>query len=231
MGNESHLDLKSLAEALIFSSSEPLTETQFIAAAGKAGEGQLAALVEELNLEYQQSGRAFEILNIAKGYQFFTRREYSGVLRKLFVERAKMRLSRAGLETLAVVAFRGPVTRSEIDEIRGVDSGGVLRTLLDRRLIAVKGRAKMLGRPLLYETSQEFLKHFGLSDLSELPRDSELTREWGELRERELAEQERAAIESPVDDRSLTISENGIENGHQVIAPADAIEPEKEFEP
>jgi segregation and condensation protein B len=166
-------------EALIFASTEPLTESQLVSALGDSVKGQMAELVRDLNLEYEREGRAFEILHIAGGYSFFTRRDFSGVLRKLFAERSRTRLSRAALETLAVVAFRGPVTRAEIDEIRGVDSGGVLRTLLDRRLVSVKGRANMLGRPLLYETTPEFLKHFGLSELSDLPRDSELLREWG----------------------------------------------------
>lgn len=175
--------LKGATEALIFASTEPLTETQYAAAVGKRHVSQLAEIVRELNLDYEREGRAFEILHVAGGYQFFTRRDYSGVLRKLFVERARTRLSRAALETLAVISFRGPVTRGEIDEIRGVDSGGVLRTLLDRRLIAIRGRATVIGRPLLYATTPDFLKHFGLSDLSELPRDSELLREWGQRRE------------------------------------------------
>jgi len=175
--------LRGATEALIFASTEPLTETQYAAAIGKRHASKLAEIVRELNLDYEREGRAFEILHVAGGYQFFTHRDYSGVLRKLFIERARTRLSRAALETLAVIAFRGPVTRGEIDEIRGVDSGGVLRTLLDRRLIAVRGRANVIGRPLLYETTPDFLKHFGLSDLAELPRDSELLREWGQRRE------------------------------------------------
>jgi segregation and condensation protein B len=198
--------LLASTEALIFSSTEPLTESQHVAALGPGVKGRLTEFVKELNDEYERQGRGFEILSVAGGYQYFTRREYSGVLRKLFLERARARLSRAALETLAVVAFRGPVTRAEIDEIRGVDSGGVLRTLLDRHLVAVRGRAKVLGRPLLYETTPEFLKHFGLSDLSELPRDSELLREWGQPRaiEEPALEQPSADDESDVLELSLT---------------------------
>jgi segregation and condensation protein B len=180
---ERHAHLKSVAEALIFATQEPLTEAQFLAVAGKRAKGKLAGLVEELNADYEQEGRAFEILHVAKGYQYFTRTEFSPILRKLFAERSRTRLSRAALETLAVVAFRGPVTRGEIDEIRGVESGGVLRTLLDRRLIMVKGRAEVIGRPMLYETTDEFLHHFGLASLNDLPKHHELTREWGELQQ------------------------------------------------
>jgi segregation and condensation protein B len=174
--------LKSAAEALIFASNEPLTQAQFSAALGNGNDVKLADVVVELNHDYLRQGRAFEILPVAGGFQYFTRRDFAGLVRRLFAERARTRLSRPALETLAVVAYRGPVTKAEIDEIRGVDCGGVLHTLLDRHLVAVRGRAKVVGRPLLYETTLEFLKHFGLSDLNDLPRDSELLREWGEAR-------------------------------------------------
>lgn len=180
--------LKGLTESLIFASREPLTEQQYLAVVGQRRKGKLPEFVKQLNVEYERTGRAFEILFVAGGYQFFTRPDFSGALKKLSVERNKARLSRAALETLAVVAYRGPVTRGEIDDIRGVDSGGVLRTLLERRMVAVRGRADVVGKPLLYETTAEFLKHFGLSALTDLPRDSELTREWGKLQEIEAME-------------------------------------------
>lgn len=185
---DDHEFVKAVTESMIFSSREPLTEAQYDSVIGVRNRGKLAEFVRQLNLEYAQTGRAFEILVVAGGYQFFTKPDFSGALKKLSVERNRARVSRAALETLAVVAFRGPVTRIEIDEIRGVDSGGVLRTLLDRHLVAVKGRANIVGKPLLYETTPEFLKHFGLSSLTDLPRDSELTREWGRLQEQEARE-------------------------------------------
>jgi segregation and condensation protein B len=222
---ESREYLKSAAEALIFASLEPLTDEQFAVAVGNGHRTLLPELVHELNLDYEREGRAFEILQVAGGYQFFTRRDYSGLLRRLFVERARTRLSRAALETLAIVAFRGPVTRAEIDEIRGVDCGGVLRTLLDRRLVSVKGRSNVLGRPLLYETTPEFLKHFGLSNLSDLPRDSELLREWGQPR----------SIEEPVDAAESDDSRQtdldfsaGTEVGGPSAPLADATETDKD---
>ena len=220
--------LLAATEALIFSSTEPLAESQHVAALGGGVKGRLAEFVSELNQEYERQGRAFEILAVAGGYQFFTRRDFSGVLRKLFMERARARLSRAALETLAVVAFRGPVTRAEIDEIRGVDSGGVLRTLLDRHLVAVRGRAKVIGRPLLYETTGEFLKHFGLSDLTELPRDSELLREWGQPRMIE----EPATEEPPVSEASEVLElniTNAQANGRQYVPSATEVDSEKDI--
>jgi segregation and condensation protein B len=186
--------------------------------------------VQELNDEYERQGRGFEILTVAGGFQYFTKREFSGVLRKLFLERARARLSRAALETLAVVAFRGPVTRAEIDEIRGVDSGGVLRTLLDRHLVAVRGRAKVLGRPLLYETTPEFLKHFGLSDLSELPRDSELLREWGQPRAIEEPVLEQPPAEDDTEVLELSLS-NGQGNSPEDEQPAEETDTEKDIAP
>jgi segregation and condensation protein B len=178
-------NLKSIAEALIFASTEPLTEAQFVATVGDIGRDTLPQLVEQLNADYAEEGRAFEILHIAGGYQFFTRTDFAPMVQKMFLERSKSRLSRAALETLSITAYRGPITRTEIDEIRGVDSGAVLRTLLERRLIAVRGRQKGMGRPFLYETTLEFLRHFGLADISELPRQGELAREWEPAEKRE----------------------------------------------
>ena len=221
--------LKAAAEALIFASTEPLTESQLAAALGPRVKGDLPRIVAELNYEYQRDGRAFEILPVAGGYQFFTRRDFSGLLRRLSAARARTRLSRAALETLAVVAYRGPVTRVEIDEIRGVDCGGVLRTLHDRRLVAVKGRAHVLGRPLLYETTAEFLKHFGLSDLSDLPRDSELLREWGQPRNIEEPLTSEPLPEDP-SQVNLTLAEDQ-GNGRMPAQPVEENESEKDITP
>lgn len=225
--DERHAFLKAAAEAVLFASTEPVAEAHFTAALGKRAAGKLPGLVAELNLDYRREGRAFEILHVAGGYQYFTRPDFSGVLKRLTIERARTKLSRAALETLAVVAFRGPVTRAEIDEIRGVDSGGVLRTLLDRRLAAVRGRAKVLGRPLLYETTPEFLKHFGLADLSELPRDSELLREWGQPRS--IDDETDSAAAAAAEQVDLDISESH-ENGRLVIQPTNETEIEKDTE-
>ena len=228
--DEDHRFLKAAAEALVFASLEPVTEDQFVAALGQKHKGKLSGLVQELNLDYEREGRAFEILHVAKGYQFYTRADFSGLLRRVFAERAKSRVSRAALETLSVVAYRGPVTRAEIDEIRGVDSGGVLRTLLDRRLIEVQGRANVIGRPLLYQTTTDFLKHFGLSDLSDLPRESELRREWGRPQESDSGPVTNAPLEGFAPEPESIPSEET--NGKVVMAlvepPEDATQ---DYEP
>ena len=228
---EDHRFLKAAAEALVFASLEPLTEDQFVAALGQRHRGKLDRLVQELNRDYEREGRAFEILHVARGYQFFTRQDFSGLLRRVFAERAKSRVSHAALETLAVVAYRGPVTRAEIDDIRGVDSGGVLRTHLDRRLIEVQGRANVIGRPLLYQTTPEFLKHFGLSDLSDLPRDSELSREWGQLRASDTEVSEASPVMEGFAADPDALPEDAT-NGHHEIALADPeTEANKDMEP
>lgn len=218
---ESETSLKAAAEALIFASREPFVEKHFTAAVGKQGKGRLAELVRQLNMEYERDNRAFEILHVGGGYQFFTRRDFAGVIRKLNVEKARTRLSRAALETLAIVAHRGPVIRSEIDAVRGVDSGGVLRTLLERRLINITGRAEIPGRPLLYETTSEFLCYFGLSDLSDLPKESELIREWGSS----ASIDEQPSVDSGLqieDGGSTVLSEKENGNRHRTMeVPGD----------
>lgn len=210
---------KSQLEALLLASTEPITEASFSNAAGKRAGARLKELVQALNQDYLLQQRAFEILPVAGGYLLFTRPEHGDLIRRYLAEKARTRLSRAALESLAVIAFKGPVTRIEIDEIRGVDSGGVLRNLLDRRLIKVKGRAEIVGRPLLYETTDEFLKYFGITSISDLPRHAELTRELGELRSAEnhqeglpLSEHEAEAI-----DPAHEVGKAG--NGHRDLAP------------
>ncbi|MBK6766894.1 MAG: SMC-Scp complex subunit ScpB [bacterium] len=220
--------LLSQTEALLLASTEPLTEAAYVNAVGKRAKGKLPQVVEELNAEYVQHGRAFEVMQVAGGYMLFTRPEHGDLLRRFLADKARTRLSRAALESLAVIAFRGPVTRVDIDEIRGVDSGGVLRNLLDRRLIRVKGRADLVGRPLLYEITDEFLKYFGVTGVSDLPRHAELTRELGEL---QIAEQVGLALESSVDAPIETQVEEGQTedvseaaphrpgNGHHTMSP------------
>lgn len=207
----------SQLEALLLASTEPLTEAAFVNAVGKRAKGKLPDLVTALNLEYGAQQRSFEILPVAGGYMLFTRPEHGDLIRRFLAEKARTRLSRAALESLAVIAFRGPVTRVDIDEIRGVDSGGVLRNLLDRRLIRVKGRAELIGRPLLYEITDEFLKYFGVTSVGDLPRHAELTRELGELRS---AEHEQASLALPeaeeiLPDEQLGESKSG--NGHHKL--------------
>jgi segregation and condensation protein B len=149
-------DLKAVVEALIFASPEPVT---------------LKALVKLLDTEPREDiVQAIDELKVAGGYQIVTRPELHEWVRRMFHERTSQKLSVASLETLAVVAYKQPVTAPEIAEIRGVNTAGVLGTLMERKLIKIVGRKQVVGRPFLYGTTREFLQRFGLNDLSDLPK-------------------------------------------------------------
>jgi segregation and condensation protein B len=172
-----------ILEALFFATDEPLTVRQVIeifdmleggGEAGKLTPDQVLVNIDELNREYEETGRAFRIVKVAGGYQFATRPEYGAWLGAMVRERARRKLSVSALESLAVIAYKQPVTKPEIEAIRGVNADYVLRTLLERNLITIVGRAATPGRPLLYGTTRDFLKHFGLNDLSELPKPREI---------------------------------------------------------
>lgn len=172
---------KNIIEALIFSSDEPLTNNEIIKAVkGIDGEdseidaGSINSVIDELNIEYENSGRAFRIIKIAGGYLFATREEFAKYVGYLSSEKTKRRLSQAALETLAIIAYKQPITKPEIESIRGVNSDYILATLLDKKLITISGRAETIGRPLLYVTTDEFLKYFGLNSLSDLPKPREI---------------------------------------------------------
>jgi len=127
-----------------------------------------------LNQKYSENGNAFRILKIANGYLYATLETYAKYVGYLSSERAKRRLSQAALETLAIIAYKQPITKPELESIRGVNSDYILTTLLEKNLITIKGRAETVGRPLLYGTTEEFLKYFGLNNLTDLPKPREL---------------------------------------------------------
>lgn len=163
-----------MIEALLFASEAPLTAADLARADEALDEDQVEALLAELQQEYETEARAFTIAEIAGGYQLLTRPEYAHVLDRYDTVPVSSRLSGAALETLAIIAYRQPVGRAEVEEIRGVGAGGVLKTLLERNLVGVVGRGEGLGRPLLYGTTRHFLEHFGFRSLEELPRSEEL---------------------------------------------------------
>lgn len=163
-----------MIEALLFASEAPLTAADLARIDDSLDEEQVEGLIAELKQGYDAEARAFDIVEIAGGYQILTRPEYAAVLERFETVPLTTRLSPAALETLAIVAYRQPVGRADIEEIRGVGAGGVLRTLLERNLIDVTGRGEGLGRPLLYGTTRFFLEHFGFRSLEELPRSEEL---------------------------------------------------------
>lgn len=164
-------DLKEIVEALLIATPEPLTEARFHACMGETdSKVPLEEVIHELSSDYKQSGRAFFIKEVAGGYQIVTKAEFEPYLKGLFSKSGKLRLSQAALETLAIVCYKQPVTRNDIESIRGVSSDSSLRTLLDRKLLEIRGREDGPGRALLYRTSTEFLQYFGLNSVKDLPR-------------------------------------------------------------
>jgi len=162
-------DLKPILEAVIFVASEPISEEELARLLPEADRAHVAAALEVLRREYEAEGRGLELRRIAGGYRISTRPEYHEYVRRYLKTQPSARLSMAALETLAIIAYKQPITLPEIQEIRGVNSARAVKTLLEKRLIEPKGRKPVVGRPILYGTSREFLIHFGLNDLSELP--------------------------------------------------------------
>ena len=162
-------DLKAIIEALIFASPDPVTPKMLAKILDGEPAEHIAEALEALKQVWGAS-RGLELVEVAGGYQLVTRPELNDWVRRLFHDHSSQRLSVQALETLAVIAYRQPVTGPEIAEIRGVNAAGVLGTLLERRLIKIIGRKPVVGRPFLYSTTREFLERFGLKDLTELPK-------------------------------------------------------------
>jgi segregation and condensation protein B len=162
-------ELKAIVEALMFASPEPLTIKTLAKLLATEPKEDIVAAVDALKEDYTRPG-GLVMVEVAGGYQIVTRPELHEWVRRLFHERTTQKLSVASLETLAVIAYKQPVTAPEIAEIRGVNTSGVLGTLVERHLVKVVGRKQVVGRPFLYGTTREFLERFGLNDLSDLPR-------------------------------------------------------------
>lgn len=161
-------ELVAIVEALIFVADEPIS-TRILAEVLEEERDSIQAAIEQLQSEYEGRDSGLQIREIAGGWQLGTRTEYHEEVRKFLKTRPNAKLSLASLETLAVIAYKQPVTVPEILEIRGVQSASAIKTLLDRRLIVAKGRKEAVGRPMQYGTSKDFLVQFGLKDLTELP--------------------------------------------------------------
>lgn len=159
---------KKIVEALILAAPEPISAARLAQIVPHLKPAGAKKLVQELKSDYDEQDHAFEVWEVAGGYQIRTRPEFSGYLRQLQTERP-LRLSRAALETLSVIAYKQPVTRAEVEHVRGVDAGPVVRSLLDRKLVRVAGHREVPGRPMLYGTTKRFLEVFGLSKLDDLP--------------------------------------------------------------
>jgi segregation and condensation protein B len=211
-------ELKHIVEALIFASDEPIdtqTIVNIIKSVDKEEALELYSLVEnaieELNQFYEENGVAFRIIKIAKGYQFATRPEFSRYVGFMNTERRQKRLSQAALETLAIIAYKQPITKPEIERIRGVNADYILSTLLEKNLICIKGRAETVGRPLLYGTTDEFLKYFGISDISDLPKPREIEEI---LSDEAFLEQKKKLLMNLIEDEQPELEfDEGEENG------------------
>ena len=165
---------KQILEGLLFASDAPVPLSALVEVLDGPDASEVAAVLAELGREYEESERGVALAEIAGGYQILSRRECAPWIEAMLRSRRKARLSRAGLETLAIVAYKQPITKVEIDGIRGVDSGGSLHTLLERNLVLIRGRSKGVGRPLLYGTTPDFLSYMGVNELSDLPELKEL---------------------------------------------------------
>ena len=200
------MTLVRVIEALLFSAQKPLTAKEIVDVLRRAGaedefapnefakvrESEVAAALEQLKIEYIEQQRAFQLVEKAEGWQLATDPKYAQWVRELFPAPKPARLTAPALETLAIIAYRQPITRADVEAVRGVTIDGVLQTLMERGLVKIAGRAEIPGRPLLYETTQFFLDHFGLRNLDELPNVEE-------LRTRHLPVAPRAPVASQPD--------------------------------
>lgn len=206
-------ELKAIVEAMLFVSTEPISVTRLVSALGDVTKAEVERVLRSLADDLEQEGRGVRLAEIAGGYRLVTKQEYATWIKRLDKSKSTTKLSRSALESLAIIAYKQPIVRSEIEEIRGVETSGVVRTLLERKLVRIVGRKEVPGRPIMYGTTKYFLEHFGLSDLSQLPP----------LREfKELGESEQALL--PMDEESgAPPSTEGPAAEHQVEAPPSEI--------
>lgn len=174
------MELAATVEAILFAADKALPPVKISEIGELGGVRAVRKAVGRLNQRYEQAGSAFRIVEIAGGYQMQSLPEYSDVLARLHKSRSESRLSQAALETLAIVAYRQPVLRADVEAIRGVACGEVLRGLMDKSLVRIVGRAEEIGRPLLYGTTRHFLEVFGLGSLSDLPSADQLSKQVAE---------------------------------------------------
>jgi segregation and condensation protein B len=199
-------------EALLFAADAPV-KLDRLAELAEATPESARAVIDELNAKYEETGRTFRVQRVAQGFQLYTMPEYAEFVRRLFQHQYTHKLSRAALEVLAIIAYKQPVTRPEVEQLRGVDCSGPLVTLLERRLIATYGRASRPGNPFLYRSTPEFLRYFGLAGLEDLPRMEEI----GEF----LARRETGPDGSELD-KGETFDSLAMDGGHKDAAPEDA---------
>ena len=190
-------ELKSIVENVLLAADQPINADElckiFLDGTDKS---QLQSILDELKEEY--SSRNLQVIEVADGYQLCTRHEYNDYIRKFLKLDRSTRLSQPSLDTLSIIAYKQPLTRQEVDEIRGVDSSGVIKTLLEKKVIGPAGRKKVPGRPIMYRTTQKFLEYFGLKDLSDLPTLEDL---------REVLEGEEVPLQTQIEFSASETSE------------------------
>lgn len=210
-------ELKGALEAIIYAADEPATLKQIASAVGEE-EAVVRAALDEMIAGYAGEDRGMEVRSVAGGYRFYTKPQHHDVVRRFIKSlRPPLRLTMPALETLAVISYRQPVTGPEIQEIRGVNVSGVVKTLLEKRLITTAGRKAVMGRPILYKTSKEFLMRFGLSDLAELPS----LKEFEQLAREALGSDEGIAAVEP-EEASASASTEVPESSEALPAVASA---------
>jgi segregation and condensation protein B len=198
--------LKLIIESLLFSSEKPLTIREIHSYLPETKPADIKSALEVLIYEYESLGRSFQLKEVADGYQFRSRSEYGSYILKMF-QASPNRLSKAALETLAIIAYKQPILRHEIERLRGVDVGGILKTLMEKDLIKIMGRKDLPGRPLIYGTTKRFLEVFDLKDLSSLPRLKEIKALGAE--EYTPTPQTEEQSQEPVEEESENTQETG----------------------
>ncbi len=188
-------EASGIIESLLFAAEKSVSVEQIKEVLEEVDSKSIQGLIKNLQDEYESQGRSFQISEVGGGFRMSTRPQFGPWLKKFYKVRHRERLTAASLETLSIIAYKQPVIRSEIESIRGVDVAGVLHNLLEKRLIRVMGRKMILGRPLIYGTTDEFLEHFGLRALSELPKMEELK----EARTTELTDEKLGSKEKDRD--------------------------------
>jgi segregation and condensation protein B len=172
--NKSPNETKKIVEALLFAVHEPISVRKISEAVEGTDTKQIKEIIQQLREEYDTNGRAFQIEEIANGFQLLSRPEYHEWISKIRKKTSEAKLSQAAIETMAIIAYKQPIIRAEVEAIRGVQSGQMIRTLIEKGLVKITGRDEVLGRPLLYGTTKMFLEHFGLKSTKDLPKVEEL---------------------------------------------------------
>ena len=191
-------EIKSIVENLLLAADQPVNPDHLLQTfVNGTDRAELTAVLDELTEEYQS--KSLQIVQVAEGYQLCTRPEYADWIRKFLKLDKTFRLSRAALDTLSIIAYKQPITRTEIEAIRGVDSSGVARTLLEKKIVGPAGRKDVPGKPIMYRTTRKFLEYFGLKDLTELPTLEDFSEE---IQGENVSPQAEILFESPADDPS-----------------------------